>query len=457
MHSLTNQPKTETLHEHYLTRKNGLYFNKQNNKPFTGIAIETHIKDNIFDLSAIKTEIAYKNGEKDGFAASFYQDGQLYEEGHYKNGARDGDWVINQRVYLAHCGHNMCLIFETVEGIDKKDFFEDDYSSFQDQVQNIRLKQTFKKGKRHGLFESLTNHREHDEQYWYEHLERISENYKHGKKHGPRQWFYENGALKSKCLYKNGVRHGEMHAYYNNKISCDDFPDEINLSRSSGTVSTENNRKSQRLLQQGNYKNGKEDGLWQTFSEKGSLLAEGHYKDGARDGLWQTFYQEGQLYKQGYYKNGKEDGLWEGYFEDHRVKERKFYKSGINLRISDTFDYTGRLEYQDTFDYKTTGNLLRTHFEHYNGCSWGRVWDKKHNLLIRWECDEKDQIILIEAPDGCQWRPGITGHLTDARASMLDRFSLLPEYLAQNLYRYTYATGKDLTAYIAEDHEDLPF
>lgn len=114
---MTNQPETENILRAQLILRNGLYLNKQNNKPFTGMAIELVCNENNpFDLSKTITRIEYKNGKRHGFYKyfhkngqlkfrgsytngklrgafeGFYENGQLEETGDYKNGKKHGPW-----------------------------------------------------------------------------------------------------------------------------------------------------------------------------------------------------------------------------------------------------------------------------------------------------------------------------------------------------------------------------
>jgi antitoxin component YwqK of YwqJK toxin-antitoxin module len=57
---------------------------------------------------------------------------------------------------------------------------------------------------------------------------------------------------------------------------------------------------------EGNYKDGKEYGLFTTWYENGQKEIESNYKDGKRDGLFTTWYENGQKLTEGNYKNGKE-------------------------------------------------------------------------------------------------------------------------------------------------------
>ena len=88
---MTNQPRTENILRTQLILRNGLYLNKQNNKPFTGMAIEPVCNENNpFDLSKAITRIEYKNGKRDGCYNYFHKNGQLMFRGNYKNGKLHG-------------------------------------------------------------------------------------------------------------------------------------------------------------------------------------------------------------------------------------------------------------------------------------------------------------------------------------------------------------------------------
>ena len=50
------------------------------------------------------------------------------------------------------------------------------------------------------------------------------------------------------------------------------------------------------LRVKGNFKDGKENGLWEWYSENGKLEKKGNYKEGLQeDGLWEFYHKNGQL------------------------------------------------------------------------------------------------------------------------------------------------------------------
>ena len=54
------------------------------------------------------------------------------------------------------------------------------------------------------------------------------------------------------------------------------------------------------LKSEGNYKDGKRDGLYQEWYENGQLLSEANYKDGQLVGLYQEWYENGEKLKSGF-------------------------------------------------------------------------------------------------------------------------------------------------------------
>ena len=49
------------------------------------------------------------------------------------------------------------------------------------------------------------------------------------------------------------------------------------------------------LLEEGNYKNGKKDGLWAEYTSKGKLITKGYYTDDIPSGVWEFYDSKGEL------------------------------------------------------------------------------------------------------------------------------------------------------------------
>ena len=44
------------------------------------------------------------------------------------------------------------------------------------------------------------------------------------------------------------------------------------------------------------------------------------YKNGKREGLWESYYRNGQLHTKGQYRKGKREGEWEFYYRNGQLE-----------------------------------------------------------------------------------------------------------------------------------------
>ena len=84
------------------------------------------------------------------------------------------------------------------------------------------------------------------------------------------------------------------------------------------------------------------DGVVETFYKNGQLESRGNYKDGKQDGLWETFLSNnnplilhGHLQSRGNYKNDEEDGLWEEFDRDGNLTSTKTWENGVLIETND--------------------------------------------------------------------------------------------------------------------------
>ena len=81
------------------------------------------------------------------------------------------------------------------------------------------------------------------------------------------------------------------------------------------------------LMSKHNYKDGERDGLSEWFHENGQLLDRENYKNREREGLSESFYDNGQLDdKTNYKNNGKFEGIWERYDEKGKDVSNDSYR-----------------------------------------------------------------------------------------------------------------------------------
>ena len=107
-------------------------------------------------------------------------------------------------------------------------------------------------------------------------------------------------------------------------------------------------------------KNGKIDGLYQFYSttflyEVHFLEEEGNFKNGKEDGIWKVYWSDGKTLKEeGNFKNGKKDGIWKKYNMD---------RSDINSGLTREENYKegklhGTSKFISTFEIKFTSMTL---------------------------------------------------------------------------------------------------
>jgi len=97
------------------------------------------------------------------------------------------------------------------------------------------------------------------------------------------------------------------------------------------------------LSKEGNYKDGKKDGLWKGwYYYNGQLQYEWNYKDGKQNGLGKFYYPNGSL-TEGNYKDGEKNGLWKTYDENGQLEEKGNYKDGYREGVWRNYDEKGKL------------------------------------------------------------------------------------------------------------------
>ncbi|MCD9853411.1 hypothetical protein LUD75_01750 [Epilithonimonas sp. JDS] len=145
-------------------------------------------------------------------------------------------------------------------------------------------------------------------------------NYQNGLENGEWKYYNENGTLNFIMNAKNGIKHGEFKHYLDGKLETID------------------------IYVNGERTNGKE------FHKNGKLLSEGSYKDGKEDGEWRYYNDKGKLVSIGNYQNGKKVGEWKGYyFEDETLSELEIYKNG---EVEELQLYNGYGQLMKTYKYE---------------------------------------------------------------------------------------------------------
>ena len=79
----------------------------------------------------------------------------------------------------------------------------------------------------------------------------------------------------------------------------------------------------------GHWKDGKQNGFFQLYTEEGILVDDANFKEGERDGLTKQFYSDtGKLRVSANYKNGVLDGEFKAYYPNGNLQGEVIYKNG---------------------------------------------------------------------------------------------------------------------------------
>ena len=86
------------------------------------------------------------------------------------------------------------------------------------------------------------------------------------------------------------------------------------------------------LREEGNYVDGKRNGLYQRWHENGQLMEEVNYVNEKMNGLYRIWHKNGQLMEEGNYVNGEMDGLHQSWWINGQLSEKVNYVNGIIIQ-----------------------------------------------------------------------------------------------------------------------------
>ena len=190
-----------------LVERNGLSYEVNNEKPFTGITLSYHPN------GQIESRIEYKNGLKDGLSEIIKENGQILKLANYEENLLHG---------LTEEFHGNGQL--KVKAIFKNGFIDGLVEHFY-QDGALELRENYKDGKKYGLVEF----------YYKDGTPKSIENYKDGQYDGLVEHFYQKGSLKKRENYKDGKKNGLVESFYKNgniktKKIYDEYDEGIKIS-----------------------------------------------------------------------------------------------------------------------------------------------------------------------------------------------------------------------------------
>ena len=72
-------------------------------------------------------------------------------------------------------------------------------------------------------------------------------------------------------------------------------------------------------------------GRFVAYHESGQVKSEGEYVDGKEEGVWRDYHANGRLAAEGVYETGKEEGVWRFFAENGDEEKSVTYRAGVEL------------------------------------------------------------------------------------------------------------------------------
>ena len=242
-----------------LENKDGVYYLRNENKPFSGpvFSIEGYpsgstgfILKGKFDGDFISTFgdgqlrslDTYKNGLRSGKFEYYHVNGQISSQGIFVEGKLDGK--VESSNYEGNPTSIVSYDNGVVNSATNYTYFENGNLSY---IENLKGGVSLEED---GVLNGTITSYEEDGNLDY------IENYKDGKIHGLVEEYGENGLLFIRDTYKNGVLNGESIMYFEDGLET--------------------------IALQGMYENGKKAGVWKSFDNDGILEEEITYDNGKK-------------------------------------------------------------------------------------------------------------------------------------------------------------------------------
>lgn len=219
---------------------------------------------------------------------------------------------------------------------------------------NMKERTNYKNGLKEGASE-----------FWWSNGEKRSAyNYKMDKLDGEYEGYKFSGAKDIEGSFKNGLLNGPCTLYYANdkeRFSVTYLNGKLN-----GTVKSY--YRNGQLSTEYTSKLDKKDGPYKEYYYDGKLYSEGAYKGDLAVGQWKLYYRNGKVLREGLYKTpGKREGLWKEYYESGKISTEATYKAGKTNGTLKEYDENGTVVNEKVYKsdiltkdtwYNSKGNVL---------------------------------------------------------------------------------------------------
>lgn len=341
-----------------------------------------------------------RNNKPDGYWITFYENGNIKSEGNRKNFELDSLWKFydeNGNIVLEvnYCAGKKCgnrITYTENEVIVEQ--FENDvkngYTYIYTKDGKLKRKTFFANGLEEGdSYEYDTDGRiitifQYRKGYLIS-REYINRYNSQGKKHGVWVEFYEDGKIKERQDWRNGLLDGyvktfdrngnleKIERYRNGELVVDskdikileikyDYYDDgkVKIAGSYYMGIPEGVRREYdrmgNIIKSYFFINGKiilegiidekglKQGEFKEYYETGVLSAEGRYKDSRPVGYWKYYYPGGNLYQEGEYDSkGRKTGKWLTYFDNGQIQKEEYFEKDLHEGEYKEYDVDGNI------------------------------------------------------------------------------------------------------------------
>ncbi|MFC0518713.1 hypothetical protein ACFFGT_31150 [Mucilaginibacter angelicae] len=173
---------------------------------------------------------------------------------------------------------------------------------------------------------------------------RAKELFKDGKLNGVQEYYYENGNLSSRETYLNGVAEGLVTTYYYNGNMHTSVNYKLDKKEGQEKQFYENGK----LEMVNNYTANVLNGLATEYFKSGKVKSTTHYAAGKIDGPYKSFYENGQTETEGPFIKDNAEGDFIYYYASGKVREKRHYIGGTEEGPHQEFYENGQLLVSDT-------------------------------------------------------------------------------------------------------------
>jgi len=285
-----------------------------------GYTLKFHQRNENDTIDVIKSKELYVQGQKEGIAFYYNEDGILFRKVPYEKNKMEGNGIEycndGRPCYILKYRFNELV---EREKINQKNSEGEKVGVWKEFYENgeIKLEQQFKQGKLHGKTKYYTSNGQLIKTEYFENdtvLEHISAELDFEEPVEKEEYYSDSVTIKHKGSYRDSLPIGVHRFYSEEGILINSKIYDLH-----GT-----------LLEEGLMtESGKKKGNWKIYYASGEKLAIGGYTGNRKSGIWKFYYENQKIKQVGEYRNGKEEGLWTFYNENGNILREEEYLEGF--------------------------------------------------------------------------------------------------------------------------------